>query len=108
VLDQPPDPPPGVILPNLLKWEQLDSWRTPANNFFVVSHYNEPALKAADWRLRIGGLVARPRSLTLADLKARPRREVDFTLSARATRDCRSSSGASATPAGRARRWLRS
>jgi DMSO/TMAO reductase YedYZ molybdopterin-dependent catalytic subunit len=79
-LDQPPDPPPGVILPNLLKWEQLDSWRTPANNFFVVSHYNEPALKAADWRLRIGGLVARPRSLTLADLKARPRREVDFTL----------------------------
>jgi DMSO/TMAO reductase YedYZ molybdopterin-dependent catalytic subunit len=79
-LDQPPEPPPGVTLPNLLKWEKLDSWRTPANNFFVVSHYNQPVLKAADWRLRIGGLVARPRSLTLADLKARPRREVDFTL----------------------------
>jgi DMSO/TMAO reductase YedYZ molybdopterin-dependent catalytic subunit len=79
-LDQPPDPPPGVNLPNLLKWETLHSWRTPADKFFVVSHYNQPALKAADWRLRIGGLVARPRSLTLADLKSRPRREVDFTL----------------------------
>jgi len=79
-LDQPPEPPPGVTLPNQLKWEQLDSWRTRANKFFVVSHYNQPALKAADWRLRIRGLVARPRTLTLADLKARPRREVDFTL----------------------------
>jgi DMSO/TMAO reductase YedYZ molybdopterin-dependent catalytic subunit len=79
-LDQPPEPPPGVILPNQLKWEKLDSWRTRANNFFVVSHYNQPALKAADWRLRIRGLVARPRTLTLAELKARPRREVDFTL----------------------------
>jgi DMSO/TMAO reductase YedYZ molybdopterin-dependent catalytic subunit len=30
--------------------------------------------------LGIGGLVARPQSLSLADLKARPRREVTFTL----------------------------
>jgi hypothetical protein len=64
-LDQPPDPPRGVTLPNLLKSEKLDLWRTPANNFFVVGHYNEPVLKAKDWRLRIGGLVARPRSLKL-------------------------------------------
>ncbi len=77
-LDQPPEPP--FTIPNQLKWEELDSWLTPADNFFVVSHYNQPAIKAADWRLRIGGLVARPRTLTLADLRARPRREVDFTL----------------------------
>src|SRR5215208_4783266 len=57
-LDQPPDPP--FTIPNQLKWENLVTWLTPADNFFVVSHYNQPALKAADWRLRIGGLVERP------------------------------------------------
>jgi DMSO/TMAO reductase YedYZ molybdopterin-dependent catalytic subunit len=77
-LDQPPDPP--ISLPNLLVWEELDSYYTPADDFFVVSHYNQPKLTAADWRLPIGGLVARKRTLTLADLKAAPRREVDFTL----------------------------
>ena len=55
-LDQPTDPPPGVVLPNLLVWEDLDSWYTPADNFFVVNHYNQPDLTARDWRLRIGGL----------------------------------------------------
>jgi DMSO/TMAO reductase YedYZ molybdopterin-dependent catalytic subunit len=77
-LDQPEEPP--FPIPNQLKWEALDSWLTPADDFFVVSHYNQPALDATGWRLDIGGLVARPGSLTLADLKARPRREVTFTL----------------------------
>jgi DMSO/TMAO reductase YedYZ molybdopterin-dependent catalytic subunit len=77
-LDQPPDPP--FPIPNQLVWEELDTWLTPADNFFVISHYNEPALDETSWRLGITGLVARPQSLTLADLKARPRREVDFTL----------------------------
>jgi DMSO/TMAO reductase YedYZ molybdopterin-dependent catalytic subunit len=77
-LDQPPDPP--FTIPNQLKWEELDSWLTPADNFMVVSHFNEPVLNETDWRLDIGGLVAKPRSLTLAYLKARPRREVEFTL----------------------------
>ena len=77
-LDQPPDPP--FPIPNQLRWEELDSWLTPADDFFVVSHYDEPVLSAQAWRLAVGGLVARPRTLTLADLKARPRREVDFTL----------------------------
>jgi DMSO/TMAO reductase YedYZ molybdopterin-dependent catalytic subunit len=76
-LDEPTYP---EDLPNQLRWSELDSWLTPADNFFVISHYNEPALTAADWRLDVGGLVARPGSLTLSDLKARPRREVDFTL----------------------------
>ncbi len=66
---------------NLLKWEELDSWRTPSENFFFVNHYGQPdGLNEATWRVGIAGLVARPQSLTLADLKARPRREVDFTL----------------------------
>ncbi|MGZ8647758.1 MAG: molybdopterin-dependent oxidoreductase [Solirubrobacteraceae bacterium] len=77
-LDQPSDPP--FPIPNQLKWEDLDSWLTPADRFFVVSHYNQPSLNAADWRLRIGGLVNRSQTLTLDDLKARQRREVYFTL----------------------------
>ena len=78
-LDQPPPPPPPVSLPKQLVWENLDSWYTPADNFFVVSHYNEPVIEADDWRLAVSGLVAK-RTLTLEDLMGRPRREVDFTL----------------------------
>jgi DMSO/TMAO reductase YedYZ molybdopterin-dependent catalytic subunit len=77
-LDQPPEPP--IPLPNQIVWEELDSYYTPANHFFVVSHYNQPAIDPAAYRLTIGGLVAREQTLTLADLKARARREVDFTL----------------------------
>jgi DMSO/TMAO reductase YedYZ molybdopterin-dependent catalytic subunit len=79
-LDQPAPNPVPAVLQNLLVWEELDSWLTPANNFFVVSHYGNPALTEAGWSLSIGGLVARPQTFTLADLKARPRREVTFTL----------------------------
>ena len=61
-------------------WEDLDSWLTPADEFFIVSHYGNPPLDEAARPLTIGGLVARPQTLTLADLRARPRREVTFTL----------------------------
>jgi DMSO/TMAO reductase YedYZ molybdopterin-dependent catalytic subunit len=75
----PPNPVPGAV-GKLLDWEALDSWLTPADNFFTINHYGFPNVDAAAWRLSVGGLVARPRSLSLADLKARPRREVTFTL----------------------------
>jgi DMSO/TMAO reductase YedYZ molybdopterin-dependent catalytic subunit len=80
-LDQPaPNPIPGNA-GNLLKWEELDSWLTPTNNFFFVNHYGEPAvLDESTWRVGIGGLVAHPQSLTLADIKAGARHEVDFAL----------------------------
>jgi DMSO/TMAO reductase YedYZ molybdopterin-dependent catalytic subunit len=80
-LDQPAaNPIPGVV-GNLLKWEALDSQLTPADNFFFVSHYGIPqSLAEATWYVQIGGLVARPRSLSIADLKARERHEVEFTL----------------------------
>jgi DMSO/TMAO reductase YedYZ molybdopterin-dependent catalytic subunit len=78
--DQPePNPVPENVF-NLLVWEELDSWLTPANKFFVVAHYPIPTIDAASWRLGITGLVAAPRSLSLAELKGRPRREVTFTL----------------------------
>src|SRR3954452_23351104 len=71
-LDQPAPNPVPQIAQNLLVWEELDSWITPADDFFVISHYGNPALDGASHRLAIGGLVARPRTLTLADLKAPP------------------------------------
>jgi DMSO/TMAO reductase YedYZ molybdopterin-dependent catalytic subunit len=79
-VDQPAPNPVPQIASNLLVWEKLDSWLTPADNFFVISHYENPALDEAAFRLSVSGLVARPQSLALADLKARPRREVTFTL----------------------------
>jgi len=80
-LDQPaPNPIPDNV-GNLLEWEALDSWLTPTNKFFFVNHYGQPGgLDESTWRVEIGGLVAHPQSLTLADLKARQRHEVDFTL----------------------------
>ena len=79
-LDQPaPNPVPQIAQRQLI-WEELDSWLTPADEFFIISHYNTPTLDQATHRLDIAGLVARPQSLTMADLRARPRREVTFTI----------------------------
>jgi DMSO/TMAO reductase YedYZ molybdopterin-dependent catalytic subunit len=77
-LDQPPEPPfPDT---RFLKWEELDSYFTPPEKFFIVSHYGNVDVDATAWRLDIDGLVAQTQSLSLADLMARPRREVTFTL----------------------------
>ena len=80
-LDQPPANPVPAIVGNLLRWENLDTRLTPTQNFFFVNHYGIPTgLNDANWRVDIGGLVARPRTLTMADLRARERHEVEFTL----------------------------
>ena len=78
------DPPPPVaapqVVPRQLDWERLDSWITPNDRFFVVAHYGVPEIDPAAFRLRVGGLVERPLSLTLDEVRARPRREVACTL----------------------------
>jgi DMSO/TMAO reductase YedYZ molybdopterin-dependent catalytic subunit len=81
-LDQPPPSPlPPANIGNLLVWEELDSWLTPAHNFFYVNHFGPPQnLDESAWHLDMTGLVAHPQSLSIADLKARDRREVYFTL----------------------------
>ena len=79
-LDQPePNPVPEVIVQQL-DWEQLDSWITPNDQFFVIKHFDQPELNESDWRLEIDGLVGQTMTLTLDDLKARERREVTFTM----------------------------
>ena len=80
-LDQPPANPVPEITGNLLHWESLDSFLTPADDFFFVKHYGLPdGLDEAAWRVGIGGLVARPQSLGLADLKARARPRSGFHI----------------------------
>jgi DMSO/TMAO reductase YedYZ molybdopterin-dependent catalytic subunit len=79
-LDQPEENPVPEVIVRQLEWEQLDSWITPNDQFFVIKHFNEPQLNENDWRLDISGLVDQPMTLTLDDLKARERQEVTFTL----------------------------
>jgi DMSO/TMAO reductase YedYZ molybdopterin-dependent catalytic subunit len=80
------DPPPPVPdaasrdVQNLQKWEDLNTWLTPNERFFSISHYDRPVIDEKTWSLEIGGSIGRPLRLTLDNLKARPRREVTFTL----------------------------
>jgi DMSO/TMAO reductase YedYZ molybdopterin-dependent catalytic subunit len=79
-LDQPPENPVPQVIVRQLDWEQLDSWITPPDQFFVINHYGQPAVDPATWRLGVAGLVAHPQSLSLDQIRARPHREVEFTM----------------------------
>jgi len=79
-LDHPEENPEPEAIVQQLVWEDLDSWITPNDEFFVIKHYDEPQMNEADWRLEISGLVDHPMSLTLADLQAREQREETVTL----------------------------
>jgi DMSO/TMAO reductase YedYZ molybdopterin-dependent catalytic subunit len=68
------------VVPRQLEWEQLDSWVTPNDRFFVVAHYGIPEINADTFRLRVDGMVERPLTLTLDQIKARPRQDVAYTL----------------------------
>ena len=93
-LDQPePNPEPEAIV-RQLDWEELDSWITPTDQFFVIKHFDEPDLDETNYHLEISGLVDVPISLTLDELKARPRREVTFTM------ECSGNSGLPFFPGG--------
>lgn len=64
-------PPPQLL---------ADAPLTPVGRFFVRSHGPVPAVDPAGYRLRVGGMVARPLLLGLADLAALPRATVTATL----------------------------
>ena len=78
--DQPLENPAPQVLDSPLHWESLDSWYTPNDEFFSVSHYNRPEIDVVDWQLEVTGLVNNPLTLTMDDLLAWPRQELDFTL----------------------------
>lgn len=64
----------------MVKWDELKEWITPSEDLFTVGHYGTPTVDAATWRLEIGGMVKKARTLTLAEIKARPRKEILATL----------------------------
>jgi DMSO/TMAO reductase YedYZ molybdopterin-dependent catalytic subunit len=63
-----------------LPLEALQWDTTPPGLHYLLTHFDIPAIDARAWRLRIGGLVDRPRELTLDDLMARPATTVAVTL----------------------------
>ena len=55
---------------------------TPVQNFYVVSkNFSDPVVDGASWRLKVGGLAAKPLSLSVGDLRALPATEQYVTLS---------------------------
>ena len=76
-LDQPPNSSSNRVL---LDWNKFDSFITPNDQFFNVSHYGKPAVDLDNWKLEISGLVENPMMLTIDDIKARPKQDVTFTL----------------------------
>ena len=64
----------------LMIWDELASWITPNEQIFAVAHYGYPEVDAAAWKLEIGGLVTKPRTIALDELKARPKKYYTATL----------------------------
>src|SRR5206468_280380 len=64
----------------MLKWENMDSWITPNEQVFAVSHYGPANVDPATYELEISGLVGKPRTLTLEQLKKRRKKDVIATL----------------------------
>ena len=44
---------------------------TPTGLHYLLTHYDVPAVDPDTWALELGGAVARPLRVTLADLQAR-------------------------------------
>jgi DMSO/TMAO reductase YedYZ molybdopterin-dependent catalytic subunit len=70
----PPVAPGGF---HYLDTRLITSFYTPVDDFYIVQHYNQPTIAAADYKLRITGLVDKPYELTLDELKRRPKVEID-------------------------------
>ena len=53
---------------------------TPAGLHYLLIHFDIPHVDAGTWRLEVGGLVASPLELSLADLRGRPARTLPVTF----------------------------
>jgi DMSO/TMAO reductase YedYZ molybdopterin-dependent catalytic subunit len=80
---------PFTDLPEKIEWVRGSDRRltdirkingpfTPADQFFTTQHYGHPVIDAATFRLKISGLVERPRSLSLDELRKMPSTELVF------------------------------
>jgi len=53
---------------------------TPAGLHYLLIHFDIPQTDAAGWKLRVEGLVSRPRALGLAELRSMPAKTLRVTL----------------------------
>lgn len=60
----------------LLDVRKIDGPLTPKDQFFTTQHYGHPEIDPATFRLKISGLVDRPKSLSLEDLQKMGRAEL--------------------------------
>src|ERR1700750_2228205 len=52
--------------------DQVDSYLTPTDLFYIRSHFSAPKLELSSYRLQIGGAVTNPLSLTYQQLREMP------------------------------------
>src|SRR6266446_2089542 len=52
-----------------MPFDQVDSYRTPTELFYIRSHFPTPKIDAADYRLRIDGAVGNPLALSYQELR---------------------------------------
>src|SRR6185436_19334647 len=57
---------------------KIDGPITPADQFFTTQHYPHPVIDPATYRLKITGLVERPKALTLDELRKMRSTELVF------------------------------
>jgi DMSO/TMAO reductase YedYZ molybdopterin-dependent catalytic subunit len=53
-----------------MPFDQLDSFLTPTELFYIRSHFATPTIDVADYRLRIDGAVKNPFVLSYEELRA--------------------------------------
>ncbi len=63
-----------------MPFDQLDDFITPAELFYIRSHFPTPQLDPATYRLAIEGAVRSELSLSYADIRAMPSRTCIATL----------------------------
>ena len=61
--------------------------KTPVTSTYIVSHYGNPAVDAATWKLVVDGNAGRPLSFSLDEIKRRPRVDRTVTFECGGNRD---------------------
>ncbi|WP_435102138.1 sulfite oxidase [Arhodomonas sp. AD133] len=73
---------------------------TPAGLHYLLVHFDIPAVETGRWQLTVGGQVARPLQLSLADIKARRAVTVPVTM------ECAGNGRARLSPRSLSQPWL--
>jgi len=67
--DMPPELPAPRGETRMFDVRKISGPFTPADQFFAIQHYGQPAIDPATYRLSVSGLVERPLSLSIADIR---------------------------------------